>query len=84
MEHAMSPSTYVRAGIAPVFQAHGDADPTVPYAASVELKKDLDKVGVKNAFDTVPGGGHGKWTAEENQRVDLDSLKFLKSVGVIP
>jgi acetyl esterase/lipase len=84
MEHAMSPSTYVRAGIPPVFQAHGDADPTVPYQASVELKKDLDKVGVKNAFDTVPGGGHGKWTPEENQRVDLDSLKFLRSVGVIP
>ena len=83
MEHAMSPSTYVRAGIPPVFQAHGDADPTVPYQASVALKIDLDKLGVKNAFTTVPGGGHGKWTPEQNQQVQLDSLKFLQSVGVI-
>ena len=84
MEKKMSPSTYIRAGIPPVFQAHGDADPTVPYQASVELKKDLDKAGVKNAFTTVPGGLHGKWTPEQNQMVQLDSLKFLQSVGVIP
>ena len=35
------------------------------------------------AFDTVPGGGHGGWPPEQNQRVQLDSLKFLQSVGVI-
>jgi len=84
MEHKMSPSTYIRSGIPPVFQAHGDADPTVPYQASVELKKDLDKAGVKNAFTTIPGGVHGKWTPEQNQQVELDSLKFLQSVGVLP
>ena len=84
LELKMSPSTYVRAGVPPVFQAHGDADPTVPYQASVDLKQDLDKLGVKNVLDTVPGGLHGKWTPEENQRVQMDSLKFLQSVGVIP
>ena len=84
MEKKMSPSTYIRAGIPPVFQAHGDADPTVPYQASVEMKKDLDKAGVKNAFTTVAGGGHGKWTPEQNTKVYMDSLLFLQSVGVIP
>ncbi len=84
MERAMSPSTWVHKGMPPVFQAHGDADPTVPYQASLELQKDLDKLGVKNALDTVPGGGHGGWPPEQNQRVALDSLKFLQSVGVIP
>jgi acetyl esterase/lipase len=84
MEHAMSPSTYVRAGMAPVFIAQGDADPTVPYAAYVTLQKDLEKLGVRNVFDTVPGGGHGGWPPDQNQRVQLDSLKFLQSVGVIP
>ncbi len=84
MEKKMSPSTYIRPGIPPVFQAHGDADPTVPYLASVELKEDLDKAGVKNAFVTIPGGLHGKWTPEQNDQVALDSLKFLQSVGVIP
>jgi acetyl esterase/lipase len=83
-EHAMSPSTYVRAGIPPVFIAQGDADPTVPYAASVTLQKDLEKLGVKNMFDTVPGGGHGKWPPDQQQRVELDSLKFLQANGVIP
>ena len=83
MEHKMSPSTYVRKGIPPVFQAHGDADPTVPYEASVALKKDLDRLGVTNAFTTVPGGLHGKWTPEQNETVQMDSLKFLQSVGVI-
>lgn len=82
-EHAMSPSTYVRAGIPPVFFAHGDADPVVPYQSDIEKKKDLDRAGVKNQFDTVPGGGHGKWSAEENQRVELDSLKFLRNLGII-
>jgi acetyl esterase/lipase len=82
-EHAMSPSTYVRAGIPPVFIAQGDADPTVPYAASVTLHADLDKLGVKNLFDTIPGGGHGGWTPEENQRIQLDSLRFLAANGVI-
>ncbi len=83
MEHAMSPSTYVRKGIPPVFLAHGDADPTVPYLASVTLNADLEKAGVKHAFDTVPGGLHGKWTPEQNERVQMDSLKFLQAVGVI-
>ena len=83
MEHAMSPSTYIRAGMPPVFLAHGDADPTVPYLASVTLNEDLRKAGVKHAFDTVPGGLHGKWSPEENQRVQLDSLKFLEAVGVV-
>lgn len=82
-ERALSPSTYIRKGIPPVFQAHGDADPTVPYQSSIELQRDLDHVGVKNTLDTVPGGLHGKWTPEENQRVQLDSLKFLQSVGAV-
>jgi acetyl esterase/lipase len=82
-ERAMSPSTYVNKSMPPVFIAQGDADPTVPYAASVTLHADLEKLGVKNIFDTVPGGGHGGWPPEENQRVQLDSLKFLQSLGVI-
>ena len=84
MYRSLSPSTYLTKAMPPVFQAHGDADPTVPYEASVALKADLDRLGVKNVLDTVPGGGHGKWTLEENQKVALDSLRFLQSVGVIP
>jgi acetyl esterase/lipase len=82
-ERAMSPSTYVRAGIPPVFIAQGDADPTVPYAASINLHQDLDKLGVENVFDTIHGGGHGGWPPDQNQRVQLDSLRFLAAAGVI-
>ena len=84
MEHKMSPAAYVRRGQPPVFIAHGDADPTVPYLASQTLKQDLDKAGVPNEFITVPGGHHGQWTPEENIRVQLASLKFLQKQGVIP
>ena len=79
----MSPSTYVRPGIPPVFFAHGDADPVVPYQSDVVKKTDLDHAGVKNMFDTVPGGGHGNWAPEQAQRVNLDSLTFLAGLGVI-
>jgi acetyl esterase/lipase len=84
MEHKMSPAAYVRRGQPPVFIAHGDADPTVPYLASQTLKQDLDKAGVPNIMVTVPQGHHGQWTPEENIRVQLASLKFLKEQGVIP
>ena len=78
MEHKMSPAAYVRRGQPPVFIAHGDADPTVPYLASQTLKQDLDKAGVPNVMITVPGGHHGQWTPEESIRVQLASLKFLE------
>jgi acetyl esterase/lipase len=83
MEDKMSPASYVRKGVPPVFIAHGDADPTVPYEASVTLKKDLDKAGVPNLFDTVPGGVHGKFPPEQQIRIELDALKFLKEQGVV-
>jgi acetyl esterase/lipase len=83
MEHKMSPSSYIRPGIPPVFRAHGEADPWVPYQEAVNLKRDMDKVGVRCVLHTVAGGGHGGWKPEENQSVDLDSLRFLQSVGII-
>jgi len=83
MEHKMSPAAYVRKGQPPVFIAHGDADPTVPYIASVTLKADLDRAHVFNLMVTVPGGGHGGWTQEDNTRVQLASLNFLQMAGVI-
>lgn len=82
-ERALSPSTYVSRHTPPVFIAYGDQDPTVPPAADQQLHADLDKLGVENVVHVVAGGKHGGWTPEENQAVQLDSLKFLQSVGVI-
>ena len=55
----VSPLTYVRAGLTPVFTIHGDADPTVPYTQSVRLHKALADAGVANELMTIPGGRHG-------------------------
>jgi acetyl esterase/lipase len=55
----VSPLTYVRAGLPPIFTIHGDADPTVPYTQSVRLHKALADAGVANELMTIPGGKHG-------------------------
>ena len=47
-------------------------------------QQDLDKAGVPNEMVTVPGGHHGQWTPEENERVQRASLEFLQKHGVIP
>lgn len=79
---AMSPITYVNKNSPPTFVAHGNADTTVPYQQSVDLHKKLVAMGVKTEFITVEGGGHGKWTKEQNANVDQAVLKFLKEVGI--
>ena len=80
---AMSPAAYVRRGRPPVFIVHGDADPTVPYQASLALKADLDRAGVANVLHTVPGGVHGKFPKEEQIKVEQDALAFLRTHRVV-
>lgn len=77
---SISPISYVTKNSPPVFIVHGDADPVVPYAQSVALRKKLDEVGVKNKFITIEGGGHGKFTKEKNSEVMAAIADFLKSV----
>jgi acetyl esterase/lipase len=79
---SMSPASYVRKDQPPVFIVHGDADPTVPYEASVSLKADLDKVGAVSRFHPVAGGVHGKFPKDEQVRIELDALAFLAANGV--
>ena len=55
---AMSPLTFLRAGLPPVMSIHGDADPVVPYSHSVRLHEGLKRVGVPEELVTVTGG-HG-------------------------
>jgi acetyl esterase/lipase len=73
----MSPLTYVRPGLPPIFIAHGDADPTVPYTQSVRLHDALTKAGVPTKFVTVPGGLHGKFTPQQMQPIWRDVREFL-------
>jgi acetyl esterase/lipase len=80
---SMSPAAYVRKGQPPVFIVHGDADPTVPYEASLSLKADLDKAGAISRFHPVPGGVHGKFPKEDQVRVEQDALEFLMANGAL-
>ena len=38
---------------------HGDKDPVVPYAQSVELAEALKKAGVEVTLRNIDGAGHG-------------------------
>jgi acetyl esterase/lipase len=79
----VSPLTYVRRGLPPVITIHGDADPTVPYTQALRLRDALDEAGVPNELVTVPKGGHGGFSVDENLRIYTAIRAFLgKHVGV--
>ncbi|WP_017257562.1 alpha/beta hydrolase [Pedobacter arcticus] len=79
---SVSPINWVTKNSPPIFIAHGDADPTVPYEQSVELHKKLDQLGVKNEFVTIPGGKHGGFEADANRELNAKIVAFLKSLGL--
>lgn len=79
----LSPLTYVRPGLPPIFTAQGDSDPTVPYQHGVRLHQALTAAGVPNQLYTVPGGRHGGWTTEQQLKVQEAIFAFLKQHGVL-
>lgn len=83
MAARMSPITRVRPGLPPVFIVHGDADPVVPLAASTALKAGLDRAKVPTELRIVPGGVHGKFGPEVQDRLMADAVTFLKRHRVI-
>jgi dipeptidyl aminopeptidase/acylaminoacyl peptidase len=80
----LSPLTYVRPGLPPIFTAHGDADNVVPYQHAVRLHKALDAAGVANQLYSVKGGKHGDWNADQVLEVQEAIFSFLKQHGVLP
>lgn len=83
LARSLSPLTYVRKDLPPIFTVHGDADPTVPYEHAVRLHKALDDAGVPNEFVTVSGGKHGKFEKEENVRILHAVAGFLKKHNIV-
>jgi acetyl esterase/lipase len=79
----MSPITYVRPGVPPVFIAHGDADHTVPPSQSIELKAALDAAKVPNYLYWVHGAGHGKFTPDEETKTYLLVRAFLAQQKIV-
>ncbi|HEV7313136.1 alpha/beta hydrolase [Sphingopyxis sp.] len=84
MERRMSPVTWLSAASPPVFIAHGDADPVVPVAQSIELKGRLDALAVPSDIFVVAGGGHGKFDPASQSAMTARALAFLCGHGVTP
>jgi len=78
----LSPLIYVRPDNPPVLTIHGDTDPTVPYSHAVRLHEALTKAGVRNQLLTIPGGGHGGFTAEQDIFAFETTVQFLESLGI--
>jgi len=79
----VSPLTYIHPGLPPTFIINGDQDHTYDPTQSSELKAALDAAHVPNQQDLVVGGGHGNFSAAENQKGMILALEFLKANGVI-
>lgn len=78
----VSPLTYVRAGLPPVLTIHGDADKLVPYSQALRLHEALTKAGVRNQLLTIPGGGHGGFSDQEELQAFETIRTFLASLGI--
>jgi len=77
---SVSPIYYVKKTSPPTFIVHGDADPTVPYQQSVDLKKKYDEVGCKSEFMTIAGGKHGGFEKDKNTEMTNAMVAFIKSL----
>lgn len=79
----VSPLTYVRPGLPPILTIHGDNDKLVPYSHAVRLHDALTKAGVRNQLYTIPGGGHGGFTDDEDLKAFEVVKAFLVSTGIV-
>ena len=80
----VSPLTYVRTGLPPVFSVHGDRDDVVPYEHSVRLHRALTAAGVPNQLVTIKGGGHGQFSDSQLEDAYGKLREFLHEHGLLP
>ena len=79
----VSPLTYVRPGLPPVLTIHGEADPIVPHDHAVRLHQALDTARVPNQLVTIPDGGHGGFSRDENVQIYETIRAFLRQHSVL-
>jgi acetyl esterase/lipase len=80
----VSPLTYVRSGLPPILSIHGTEDVTVPYAHATRLHEALSEHRVENRLLSVPDGGHGNFSREEDVMIHSAIRAFLESHGILP
>ena len=79
---SVSPINYISRYSPPIFIAHGDADPVVPYKQSIVLYKKLKAFKVKTRLLTIKKGRHGNFTKKQNILLSKSIWKFLNSLGL--
>lgn len=79
---AVSPLTYVRAGVPPVVTVHGTKDPRVPYSQSVRLHESLGAAHVPNLLISVPDGKHGFFGTKVIVSAYRQIFNFLNEQGL--
>lgn len=77
----VSPLTYVRHDLPPIFIAQGGDDHTVPVEQSIRLHNALDMDGVPNELVIVPDAKHG-FSREQWIPLDEKIFAFLKAHGI--
>jgi len=70
------PSIVSRFKDVPVWTFHGDADPTVPLAATTDIVEALEKAGGKPKLTIYPGVKHDSWTMTYD---NLETIRWLFS-----
>lgn len=78
----VSPMTYVRHDLPPIFMAQGADDHTVPVEQSVRLHDALEMDGVPNELVIVPDAKHG-FNREQWNVLDVKIFAFLKEHGIV-
>ncbi len=78
----LSPLNYVTNDLPPILTIQGDADMVVPYAQGAALHEALKGTNVKHSLMTIPGGGHGRFTAEQRREIYETINTFLKDAGI--
>jgi acetyl esterase/lipase len=79
----VSPITYVHKGAPPIFTAHGEADPVVPFAQARRLHAALAGAGVANQLFPLAKGGHGQFDGADVLLVNRAVRDFLLKHGVL-
>lgn len=82
LARSVSPMTYVRHDLPPIFILQGAEDNTVPTEQSIRLHDALDMDGAPNEIDIVPNAKHGL-SREQWPAADEKIFAFLKSHGIV-
>lgn len=84
MAKRVSPLSYVRKDLPPIFTVHGTSDQLVPYSHATQLHAALDKAGVPNKLITIQNGRHGGFTRAEMLSIYGEIKEFLRKHAILP